>query len=209
MNAALDQITINLPDLPLKYAPSDNPFISNEEIRFLLSSALKKKGNMLEIGINRGKTTNNLARIAKGENCKFIAVDVTEPPKTICDAQNVGECLPENVVGCDITPEHKPYVSIRLINPNSPNALGELLKELNMQFDFVFIDGDHSYEGVLKDYQAVMPWISPQGVVLFHDVWWDVDPAPVKGPLKLLQQTGGYIVNGTHLGILKEHAERF
>lgn len=209
MSNTLDHISVNLPKLPLQYSPSNNPFISTEEIEFLLSTAVSKKGNMLEIGINRGKTTNNLARVAKGEGCKFVAVDVTEAPRTICDAQNVGECLPANVVGCDILAEHRPFVDIKLINPNKPNALKELLQELNMKFDFIFVDGDHSYAGVSKDYEAIMPWVSEKGVVVFHDVWWDVEPPPVKGPLKLLQELGGYIINKTHLGILKPHLERF
>lgn len=209
MSNKLEHISINLLDLPLKYTPSDNPFISNEEIRFLLSTALMKKGNMLEIGVNRGKTTNNLARIAKGEGLTLIGVDVTEPPVTICDAQGVGECLPQDVVGCDISLENRSAVEIKLINPNDTNSLQNLLQELNLKFDFVFVDGDHSYAGVKRDYENVLPFLSDKGVMVFHDVWWDVEPAPAKGPLRLLKEVGGYIINRTHLGILTQHIKRF
>lgn len=36
-------------------------------------------------------------------------------------------------------------------------------------FDFVFLDGDHTYEGVSKDYNNVRYRIKPGGHLLFHD----------------------------------------
>ena len=41
----------------------------------------------------------------------------------------------------------------------------------------VFIDGGHSYEAVLKDYQAWIPHLEPGGYLLFHDIFED----PTKG----------------------------
>jgi hypothetical protein len=35
--------------------------------------------------------------------------------------------------------------------------------------DLVFIDGDHSYEGVRADYEHWRPFIKPGGRLLFHD----------------------------------------
>lgn len=32
-----------------------------------------------------------------------------------------------------------------------------------------FIDGDHSYEGVKKDFENIVKYISPKGHILFHD----------------------------------------
>ena len=204
----IEHVEIILPDLPIQFTPSDNPFISMNELLFLLHAALAKKGNMLEIGVNRGKTTNNLARVAKNLGSKFIGVDVTEVPTTICDAQGPGECLPASQIGCDIVEEHKKYVDIKLINPNDPMSLSNLLQSLDLKFDFIFIDGDHSYAGVKRDYESSLPYLSENGLMIFHDVWWDVEPRPVKGPIQLLQELGGYIINNTHLGILKNHLER-
>ena len=38
------------------------------------------------------------------------------------------------------------------------------------EVDFVFIDGDHSYEGVKKDYELYSPLVSSTGIIAFHDI---------------------------------------
>jgi predicted O-methyltransferase YrrM len=38
------------------------------------------------------------------------------------------------------------------------------------QVDLLFIDGDHSYEGVTQDYQWYRPLVKPGGVIAFHDI---------------------------------------
>jgi predicted O-methyltransferase YrrM len=36
--------------------------------------------------------------------------------------------------------------------------------------DFLFIDADHTYEGVKQDYEMYAPLVRPGGVVAFHDI---------------------------------------
>jgi predicted O-methyltransferase YrrM len=36
--------------------------------------------------------------------------------------------------------------------------------------DFLFIDGDHSYEGVKKDHQTYAKFVRRRGIIAFHDV---------------------------------------
>jgi predicted O-methyltransferase YrrM len=38
------------------------------------------------------------------------------------------------------------------------------------KLDYLFIDGDHTYEGVKKDFEMYAPLVRPQGLVAFHDV---------------------------------------
>lgn len=42
-------------------------------------------------------------------------------------------------------------------------------------FDFAFIDGDHSYEGVKHDWLMYSPLVKPGGIVAFHDSWPNYD----------------------------------
>lgn len=44
--------------------------------------------------------------------------------------------------------------------------------------DLLFIDGDHSYEGVKRDWALFTPFVRSFGVVVFHDTLWDVRPDP-------------------------------
>ena len=44
----------------------------------------------------------------------------------------------------------------------------------NRPIDFIFIDGDHSYEGVKRDWELFVPHVKPFGVVVFHDTIWDL-----------------------------------
>jgi hypothetical protein len=37
-------------------------------------------------------------------------------------------------------------------------------------FDLIFIDGDHRYEGVKRDFENYRGLLSGRGVILFHDV---------------------------------------
>lgn len=39
--------------------------------------------------------------------------------------------------------------------------------------DFLFIDGDHSYEGVRQDYEQFGPLVRPGGLIAFHDIVGD------------------------------------
>jgi predicted O-methyltransferase YrrM len=42
------------------------------------------------------------------------------------------------------------------------------------KIDILFIDGDHSYEGVKKDWELFSPHVSEFGIVVFHDTTWDL-----------------------------------
>jgi predicted O-methyltransferase YrrM len=44
--------------------------------------------------------------------------------------------------------------------------------------DLLFIDGDHSYEGVRRDWEGFARFVRPFGLVVFHDTLWDLRPDP-------------------------------
>lgn len=52
-------------------------------------------------------------------------------------------------------------------------------KNLNLNIDLLFIDGDHSYKGVTKDYEAYKRFVNPGGFIVFDNygdpnVWKEV-----------------------------------
>ena len=40
------------------------------------------------------------------------------------------------------------------------------------EIDLLFIDGDHSYESCLADWQAYQPLLSTRAIVVMHDIGW-------------------------------------
>lgn len=44
------------------------------------------------------------------------------------------------------------------------------------EIDMIFIDGDHSYEGVKRDWARFTPYLAKFGIVIFHDTTWDFNP---------------------------------
>ena len=40
---------------------------------------------------------------------------------------------------------------------------------LTAPFDFVFVDGDHSYEGLRQDWEGWSPLVTPDGIIALHD----------------------------------------
>jgi predicted O-methyltransferase YrrM len=46
--------------------------------------------------------------------------------------------------------------------------------------DMLFIDGDHTYEGVKKDWEMYSPLVRPGGMIAFHDIAGNYDDTQVK-----------------------------
>ena len=57
-----------------------------------------------------------------------------------------------------------------IISDSTNNDTINYLKSLNIKFDFIFIDGDHSYDGVKSDYLKFKQLLNSDGYLGFHDV---------------------------------------
>jgi len=53
-------------------------------------------------------------------------------------------------------------------NPNTLRKVREILA--GKPLDFLFIDGDHTYEGVKRDFEMYSPLVRKGGVIAFHDI---------------------------------------
>lgn len=54
----------------------------------------------------------------------------------------------------------------------SHNMIGTIKGKTNNRIDMLFIDGDHSYEGVKKDWDLYSPLLKSGSIVVFHDIGW-------------------------------------
>ena len=63
---------------------------------------------------------------------------------------------------------------VEIVRANSEDAA----RDWSRPIDLIFIDGDHSYEGVKRDWQLFSPFVRQFGGVIFHDTLWDMNPDP-------------------------------
>lgn len=54
----------------------------------------------------------------------------------------------------------------------SPDILPDAYTAAEGHFDLVFIDGDHSYDGVVRDAEGVLPYVQEGSILLFHDCFF-------------------------------------
>jgi hypothetical protein len=87
--------------------------------------------------------------------------------------------LGARVIGVDLPPAGYPDgpnvnaagMTVILGDSHDPATVNQLVTELAGEpIDMLFIDGDHTYEGVKADYELYSPLVRPGGVIGFHDI---------------------------------------
>ena len=70
---------------------------------------------------------------------------------------------------------------------NEPSTIKKVYDAVSGLVDVLFIDGDHSYEGVLADWLLYHSLVKPGGIVVFHDTALSI-PDSFYGVPKLISQ---------------------
>lgn len=117
------------------------PFIENHVL------TLPERKNCLEIGVNTGGTVMFLHFLFD----KIYGIDI-ERNATLYLAEGKMDNY-THIVGAS----QLPYTIQRI-------------KDLGVQFDMIFVDGDHSYTGAKLDYLSYLPFVKPGGIMVFHDI---------------------------------------
>jgi len=139
--------------------------VQYEILLFLRVLKELKPRRILEIGTERGGTLFLFTYVAD-ENATIISIDL--PP----GKYRFGYSYPywkEKVYESFSFYNQRIYL-IRCDSHNSKTL--EKVKRIlrGKELDFLFIDGDHTYEGVGKDFEMYSPLVRRGGVVAFHDI---------------------------------------
>ena len=59
---------------------------------------------------------------------------------------------------------------IRGDSPPSRNQSARRARPQNQPLDYLFLDGDHTYEGVRQDFEMYSPLVRSGGIIAFHDI---------------------------------------
>jgi predicted O-methyltransferase YrrM len=118
---------------------------------------------VLEIGTNNGGTL-------------FLFCRAADPTATVISVD-----LPGGLFGSGYPLLKVPYfrafgsrrqrVVLLRLDSHAPRTLERVRRALRGRpLDFLFIDGDHTYDGVRQDFETYGPLVRPGGLIAFHDI---------------------------------------
>jgi len=110
-----------------------------------------KLESILEIGTLNGGVLKALRHIAS-LTANFVLVDYGDIPKSEIKKMPIADQSVQIIIGDSHSKEVEEKVG--MLKP----------------FDFILIDGDHSYEGVKKDFEMYSPMVRKGGIIAFHDI---------------------------------------
>jgi predicted O-methyltransferase YrrM len=105
--------------------------------------------NILEIGF-KGSSFHIMSQLSTG---KKAAVDYEDKGRTVWSHYMMYE------------EDFKLFIADSQITETR-----DKVKEFCPEYDLIFIDGDHSYEGVRRDFELYQELLSPRGYIVFHDI---------------------------------------
>jgi cephalosporin hydroxylase len=111
---------------------------------------------IMEIGMDLGGTMTLWAQIAQS-NAHLIGLDIKISPQV--DGRVRAKLQPQQNLSLVESNSHEAATRRRVVD-----TLG------NTKLDFLFIDGDHSYEGVKQDFEDYSSLVRTGGLVGFHDI---------------------------------------
>jgi len=140
---------------------------SEDECGAFLAALVKmaKYQTILEIGVFEGETTQHLINsLPRGG--QYVGIDIND--------------YRTNATKAAMTSKGKAIDFV----------LGNSLEELNKlpanHFDLIFVDGDHSWEHVVKEFKLVENVLARNGVIAYHDT------IHLEGPRKLVEYAAHY-----------------
>jgi len=99
-----------------------------------------------------------------------IAIALLNPQARIVALDSGGD--PKSLEGLEMTNDigRELTLDVKAVKGISPQDVGTAVAEhLDGSIDFCFIDGLHTNEQIVLDYKAVQPFLTENGVMLFHD----------------------------------------
>lgn len=122
--------------------------------------------SMLEIGSGKGGST---WAWSKFDWLKFVVVDLPNGPWGGGPTQETMDYIFKNTYSTSME-----FILGGSGTEETFNRVKKAIKsdvlDKSLYFDFLFIDGDHSYEGVKRDYEMYSRLVRKGGLIAFHDI---------------------------------------
>lgn len=160
-------------DINFKYEDYDNEIITDrikrdagwilelEEAQFINGIIRKNKlKNCLEIGVARGGSSILILNSIKDiENSLLVSLDLNS--ELLSEQQPIGYRV--NQYFPELSKKWKLYTG------DQPH---KFLINLNIKFDFLFLDSAHVSPGEILNFIEVLPFLNENAIVVIHDLFW-------------------------------------
>lgn len=163
-----DSLVLNRQELDLLLgAPA---YLADEEIPLFKKYTPKAAETIVEIGAAYGASAL-LFLLSKQPLAKLYSIDVftmdeeTKPPKGGSKPPSYEMCVKNVEKGLSILGKEKLLDQWQFIKSSSH----EVAQTWQGKIDLIFIDGNHSYEGVKQDFDDWFPLVKKGGIIFLHD----------------------------------------
>ncbi len=138
--------------------------IKDQKLFFFLISFYKPK-KILEIGTHLGHSLNSMACAKNYNNLKNTSIHTVD----IYDVNKINRYVNDSKVYSPkkILSENKVYNKIKFIKSGSDN----FFNKNKINYDLIFIDGNHTINQVLKDTINSLNCLNKNGIIILHDYY--------------------------------------
>lgn len=163
-------------------------YLMEGEARLLgtIAACTPGKGMIVEIGSFKGKSTVMLAKVAAHYGLsRIVAIDPHNSPELLDleanpEASSFQEFL-TNIQAAGVADQvevHRAYSR-------------DVARLWDRPIRFLWIDGDHTYQGAKTDFDGFFPHVAPQGVVALHDAL-NVFSGPIRVFVEDMLRSGSF-----------------
>jgi predicted O-methyltransferase YrrM len=141
-------------------------YLMEDEARLLgtIAACTPGQGMIVEIGSFKGKSTVMLAKVAAHYGLsRIVAIDPHNSPELLDLAANPEASSFQEFLTNIQTAGVADQVEVHRAYSKDAAALW------NRPIRFLWIDGDHTYQGAKTDFDGFFPHVVPQGIVALHD----------------------------------------
>jgi len=137
-----------------------------EDYRALAAIGLRHRPRRIfEIGTFLGITSNFLLELLP--ETQVVSIAYVNQKWNLFRSRYNNSSLQMREIGSQVRPKNRPR--FRQLYGDSHQLQAETLIRKFGQFDMIFIDGDHTYQGVKQDTELCLQLLAPGGALCWHD----------------------------------------
>jgi predicted O-methyltransferase YrrM len=131
---------------------------------------LKESSISLEIGSYWGASACFICAGFRFKNQKLICIDTWQNNSMRYDDADIDADVRDTY--CEFVHNTSQYVSNMIPLRGWSHELSTEARKISPVIDFLFIDGDHEYMAVKRDWELYSPFLCIGSYVAFHDIGW-------------------------------------